>query len=233
MTRLCSALLCLAAAAAPAHGHFIWIVPGEGGTVRLVFSDSPKPDDPALLAKIAHAQLMVRGTDGTLAPPQLKQAKDALEAAVPGTGLREVAAVCQYGVVQRGKAEAFLLKYYAKGFVGVQPERGVPGLFWQSWDKLPLEIVPLEDKGDRSAARVLWHGKPLAEAEFVLLVPGKDKPVEGKTDADGLIALPRPSGGGTYAIRVKHTEAKDGELGGKKYKEVRHYATLTLEIPKQ
>jgi hypothetical protein len=233
MTRLCSALLCLAAAAAPARAHFIWVLPADNWTVRVVFSDTPKPDDPALLAKIVHTQLTVRGADGTQTKAELKPAKDALEAAVPGRGLREVAALCQYGVMQRGKSEPFLLNYYAKGFVGLQPDRGVPALFWQSWDKLPLEIVPVEDKGNRSAARVLWQGKPLAGAEYVVLVPGKDKPVEGKSDADGLLSLPKPAGGGVYGIRVKHTEAREGELGGKKYKEVRHYATLTIGLPQQ
>src|SRR5262249_9805553 len=31
--------------------------------------------------------------------------------------------------------------------------------------------------------------------------------------------------------RVRHTEARAGELDGKAYKEVRHYATLTLPVP--
>jgi hypothetical protein len=50
MMRLCSALVFLALAAAPVRAHFIWILPGNGKAVRVVFSDSPKPDDPALLA---------------------------------------------------------------------------------------------------------------------------------------------------------------------------------------
>src|SRR5260370_15524922 len=112
MMRLCSALLCLAAAAAPARAHFIWILPGEGNAVRIVFSDTPKPDDPALLKKIAHTQLTVRGTDGKEVTLEAKMAKDALEAPAPGAGLREVAALCHYGVAQHGKSEPFLLHYY-------------------------------------------------------------------------------------------------------------------------
>jgi uncharacterized GH25 family protein len=143
-----------------------------------------------------------------------------------------VAAVCQYGVLQRDKSEPFLLNYYAKGFVGMHPAlspKELPGWFTQPWDKLPLEIVPLVGEG-RLAVRVVWQGKPLAGAEYALLVPGEAKPTEGKTDADGKIKLAEPLPTGPYGIRVKHTEAKEGQLAGKAYKEVRHYATLTLTL---
>src|SRR5262249_9389231 len=35
---------------------------------------------------------------------------------------------------------------------------------------------------------------------------------------------------GSYGLRVRHVEAREGELDGKKYKEVRHYATLVFEV---
>jgi hypothetical protein len=233
MMRLSSALVCLAAVAAPARSHFIWIVPEPGDTVRVVFSDAPKPDDPALLKKIAHLQIFLRGADGKVQALESRTGKDALEAQAAGEGPREVAAVCQYGVSQRGSTEPFLLNYYAKSFVGLDKVRGSkepPAVLSQSWDKLPLEVVLVPEKKDPPMLRVLWQGKPLAGAEFVQLVPGKDKPVEGKSDADGLIPLEHPSAAGIYGVRVKHVEAKEGELDGKKYKEIRHYATATAPV---
>ena len=61
-------------------------------------------------------------------------------------------------------------------------------------------------------------------------MPGKDKPVELKTDKEGLFAMERPVKSGIYGIRARYVEKKDGELDGKKYKEVRHYATFTFPI---
>jgi hypothetical protein len=233
MLRLCCTLLGLAAAAAPARAHFLWVLPAEAGGVRVVFSDAPRPDDPDLLKKVAHTEVIVRGAGGQTATSKVTVGKEALEAAAPGEGMRTVAAVCRYGVMQRGKGEPFLLHYYAKGFVEFHPERGpkgIPAAFGQPWDRLPLEVVPVLPEKDRPAVRVLWEGKPLADAEFVLLVPGRDKPVEGKSDKDGLIPLEKPAKPGVYGVRVRHTEAKEGELDGKAYKEVRSYATLTLPV---
>jgi hypothetical protein len=230
---MCSALLCLATVAVPARAHFIWALPDEGDVIRVVFSDSPRPDDPALLKKIAHLQLFVRSENGKVLVLEAHAGKDALEAQAPGEGLRQVAAVCQYGVSQHGGSEPFLLNYYAKSFVGldkVGASKEPSHLLGHSWDKLPLEIVLVPEKKHPAMLRVLWQGKPLAAAEFVQLVPGKEKPVEGKSDADGLIVLEHPTQSGIYGIRVKYVEATEGELGGKKYKEVRHYATATAPV---
>src|SRR5262249_45028947 len=35
---------------------------------------------------------------------------------------------------------------------------------------------------------------------------------------------------GVYAIRVSHIESKTGEVDGKKYQEIRHYATLVVRV---
>ena len=45
-----------------------------------------------------------------------------------------------------------------------------------------------------------------------------------------MVALARPKSPGVYAIRARHVEAKAGEQGGKKYKEVRYYSTLTFPV---
>jgi uncharacterized GH25 family protein len=233
MKRLCCTLLFLAAAAAPARAHFLWVLPGEAGGVRVVFSDTPRPDDPDLLKKVAETEVFVRGAGGQTAQSKVTMGKEALEASAPGEGMRTVAAVCRYGVTQRGKGDPFLLTYYAKGFVGLNLEQSaeeVPAAFGQNWDKLPLEIVPVLPKKTAPFVRVLWRGKPLAEAEYVLLVPGRDTPVEGKSDTDGLVRIEEPTKPGVYGIRVRHVEAKEGEVDGKKYKEVRSYATLTLPV---
>src|SRR5262249_38768772 len=62
-------------------------------------------------------------------------------------------------------------------------------------------------------------------------VPGIDKHVERKTDTDGLFELVEAKAAGIYGIRAALIEPKEGERDGKKYKEVRHYATAAFATP--
>ena len=233
MKRMWSVALLLAAAA-PARAHFVWLLPAEPGAkepgVRLIFSDGLEPDRPELLKKVAHTKLFARGADGKEVAVKAGEGKDALNVALPDGKLYEVAGVCRYGVTQRGSTGPFLLNYYPKAFAGLGRWQRGPEAFLQPWGKLPLEIVPVLD-AEGSAVRVFWQGEPLAGAEVALLVPGEDKPVEGKTDAGGTFLLTAPKKAGLYGVRARHTEKKAGELDGKKYTEVRHYATLVLRVP--
>jgi hypothetical protein len=63
-------------------------------------------------------------------------------------------------------------------------------------------------------------------------LPGLEKPVEGKTGSDGTFSLAAPDAprSGVIAIRASHVEEKAGELDGKKYKSVKHYATFTVNL---
>jgi uncharacterized GH25 family protein len=223
----------LLAAAAPARAHFVWLLPTEPGAkepgVRLVFSDTLKPDRPELLKKVAHTKLFARDQDGTEVPVKAVEGADALDVALPAGKFYSVAGVCRYGVSTHGGSEPFLLNYYPKAFVGLATKPRAKAIV-EPCDVLPLEIMP-EVYAEVPALRVLWRGKPLAGAEVVLLVPGEDKPVEGMTGADGTFPLKEPKKAGLYGARARHVEKKAGELDGKKYTEVRHYATLVVRAP--
>ena len=96
---------------------------------------------------------------------------------------------------------------------------------------MAVERKRLADFGLRSE-RVLWQGKPLADAEVVLLVPNQEKPVEGKSDADGKFILPREAAGkpGLYGLRARHVEKKDG--GTVLYSERSHESyARSFELP--
>lgn len=237
MKRL-SGLLVLSAAlglafAPPLHAHFIWLLPPEKSepAVRMIFSENTQPDRPALLQKIAQTELTVRAAAGKTTSIKHEMAKDAWQASLPVKGFHEVVGVCRYGVVQHVESEPFLLNYYAKTFLGLDDWSHPPALFGSAWDKLPLEIVPVLPKKRQPQLRVLWQGKPLADAKVVLQVPGSEDAVEVKTDKDGIFPLTEPKKGGLYGIRVGHKEDRKGEFDGKKYQEVRHYSTLVLAIP--
>src|SRR5262249_1055003 len=121
---------------------------------------------------------------------------------------------------------SFLLNYYPKAVIGTAgQERKAAGL--KALEGLALQIVPLATSG---VFQVVWDGKPLPEAEVVVLVPGKEKATELKTDKERGFAVTGGQGG-LYGIRARYVEDKAGEQEGKKYKEVRHYATLVMELP--
>lgn len=229
-------LCMLLALAVPARAHFIWLVPdadGKGHSAQLVFSDTLGPDEAVLISKVAQTKLFARaGLKGADVPVTMTPQKHSYRVTVKATeGPILIGGICQYGVLARGKSEPFLLMYYPKLLVkaGATPERG-------SWvsegtERLPLEIVPVV--GTKPQLRVLWRGKPAAGVEVSLVVPGHDDAVEAKTDAQGLVAIVAPKADGTYGVRAKHIEKKAGALNGKKYAEVRHYATLTFPIAKR
>jgi uncharacterized GH25 family protein len=227
MKRWCGVCLLLAVTALPAPAHFVWIVPDQGGAL-VIFSDNLQPDAKVPVTKIAATEVFALGEDGKATALKAVEGKDAYRVEAPGKGVVLVG-VCRYGVVQKGKAEPFLLVYCAKALVGARPRARMTA-FLQPTDRLPLDIVLIATKeiGGEPRARLHWQGKPLAGAEVVVLPPGYDKPLEGKTDKDGTFALARPKEAGLYAIRARHVEAQGGEQGGKKYKEVRYYSTLTF-----
>ncbi|HYT94305.1 MAG TPA: DUF3386 family protein, partial [Gemmataceae bacterium] len=222
MKRCWTVSLLLLVCAAPARAHFVWIVPEKETAALVIFSDSLQPDSDVPIAKIAQTELFARDTDNKTTTLKAMAAKDAYRVVAPAKGASLIGGVCRYGVIQRGKAEPFLLVYHAKTIVGNPPSGG-----WQPWDRLALQIIPVEGI---SRARVLWQGKPLRDAEVIVRAPGQDKEVERRTNEEGIVSLDKATAAGIYGIRARHSEMKAGEEGGKKYKEVRHYATLTFRV---
>jgi hypothetical protein len=226
MKRWCGACLLFCVIALPARAHFVWIVPDQSGAL-VIFSDNLQPDAKVPVTKIAATEVFVIGVGGKTQPLKASLGKDAYRVDAPGKERPAViGGVCRYGVVQKGKADPFLLVYCARALVG-GTLKDSPEEFWQPAQRLPLNVVLIEGK---SKACVLWQGKPLADAEVAVLAPGDAQPAECKTDKDGTVALAGPKVSGVYAIRARHVEAKEGDQDGKKYKEVRYYSTLTFSV---
>jgi uncharacterized GH25 family protein len=229
MRRWSAAFLLLCGFALPARAHFVWIVPDKaagGSDALVIFSDDQKPDANVPVTKIARTELFAVAPGGKLGDLKATEGKDAYRVPAPAKGPVVYGGVCRYGVVQKGKAEPFLLVYCAKALVGATL-RESPESFWKPTGRLPLEIIPIEGK---AMARVLYEGKPVADAEVVIVTPGRAAPVERRTAADGTFQLDRPAADGLCAIRARHVLARAGEEGGKKFNEVRYYATLTFSV---
>src|SRR5947209_7705150 len=117
MNRFLGAMALLLGMTVPAWGHFVFLLPSEGGrTVRAVFRDTPAPDRPELLKKIAHTRFSSR-VAGRDFPLKAEAVKSTLERTVAGEGPAWVVGTCTYGVTTRGK-EPILLSYYCKTLVG-------------------------------------------------------------------------------------------------------------------
>jgi uncharacterized GH25 family protein len=218
---LTASLLALAAVSA-ASAHFVWIVPdtSDKGRALVVFSDTLDPDkNPALLDRIAQTRLFVQSADGKDAPVEWKKQETSYTLSLPAANAC-VGGICKYGVTQRGDSKPFLLVYYPKLIVGQ------PG--GKAWDRLDLEMVPTRT-GKGLHIQVLHHGKPApADLEVTLSGPKDQKGVH-KTNARGELDVETPEAG-VYGLRVAHTVNEAGEHEGKKYEQVRTYATLVLTV---
>jgi uncharacterized GH25 family protein len=224
------ALVLLLALAVSARGHFVFILPAEGRKAQVVFSDTLTPDRAELLKKVAHTKFTAR-VDGRDFSLEGSKGKDVLDLEAGGKGPAWVIGVCPYGVVTRGK-EPFLLTYYAKAIVGMKAGDAPAAEFLeQRFASLKLDVVPLLGAKDGPAVRVLWEGKPLAGAEVVLYVPGKDEPVKKTSDKSGLVPLEQAAKGGLYGVRAVHVQKTKGKHDGKSYSSMRSYATLTFPAP--
>jgi Domain of unknown function (DUF4198)/Kelch motif len=217
------------AAATPVKAHFLWIAPDpkpNESQVHVYFSETPAPDDPALLSRLKDLALREISIDGKSHELRTVTGKDSLVAIpVAGAPPQSYALKHTYGLFGHGgehSGEPSLLVYYARMYPAAAQNR------WQApaaEQLLPLEVIPSLAAG-KLTVHVLWQGKPLPGAELKGEAAGERK-IDGTTDAAGAFSVPA-SEPGNYAFRAKHVEAVGGEYQGKKYGSVRHYSTLVL-----
>jgi N-acetylneuraminic acid mutarotase len=219
--RLLGVLLLTGLAATAAQAHFVFVLPAKdaaGATV--VLSDELAPDDGVSMDGVAGLNLFVRDAGGKDVAATLKPGKHALEATLPGTGPRIAFGSVTFGVRQRGESKPFLLAYHPKAVLGaVAADRSAVG------DRLPAELIAVFE-GGKVRFKFLAAGKPVPAAEVTVLKPD-DTRVKVATDKDGWT---EPiAGTGRFGAWARHIVPTAGEHGGKKYDEVRHYATLVID----
>jgi uncharacterized GH25 family protein len=226
MRRFLLTAVALLAGSTCASAHFVFLVPDAASrSVKAIFSDTLKPDDRVSIEKIENTRLFALDASGK--ESTLKWSLDKVGAFGKIEGLGDgavvVAGVTDFGILQRGEGKPFWLKYYAKTCIGnwQAAEKAKLG------DRVPIELMPIVEAG-KVRFLALVAGKPAAKMEISVYAPGKDKVQDLVTDEHGLSA--EFAEAGQYGARFKHTEAKSGEDKGKKYEEVRHYATLVVDF---
>ena len=205
-----------------AWGHFPFIVPeGNGETAKVIFSDSLEPDTNVNIEKLAPTKLTLRDAAGKETPLDWKKGDGFYAVTIPGTGNRVVYGVTDYGVLQKGDDKPFKLVYYPKAVIGTATAKEAT-----IGAKQPLEIVAMGTPG-KVKFRVLAAGKATANLEVTVILPdGAKKALT--TDKQG--DTPEYDATGRYGVYAKLIEAKSGDLGGKKFEEVRAYATLVCDV---
>jgi hypothetical protein len=210
-----------------AAAHFPYLVPDGPSKGKAVFSDSLKPDTAGVAVdRMAATKLVViDGGKATDLAWTLDKAANCYTFDVPGSGSRLVVGTLDYGVLQRGEGKPFFLRYFPKAVFGDIPsaEKATAG------DRVPLELVPVVESG-KLRFKAIAGGKPMVKAEVTVLVPGEEKTKVVATDEHGL--TPEFEKSGIYGAQTRQTFEKVGEHGGKKYEEVRNYATLAVSFGK-
>lgn len=224
MRRFCVSAAALLAFASLGRAHFVFVVPtADGAAAQVVFSETLEPDDAVDVAKIAGLKLSLRDAAGKTTDLTCTPAEHGLKVSLAGSGARVVFGRLDYGVLQKGDAPAFLLRYHPKTILGGLPADG------GKLGDAALEIVPVAEAG-KVRFQVLAQGKPVPEAGMTVLAPG-EKPQQVKTDTDGF--SPPFEQPGRFGVWARHAQPAAGERGGKKYAEVRDYATLVVDLPRR
>lgn len=219
-----TALLIGLALTTTASAHFVFLIDGVGD-VRIIFSDALAPDDAVPIEKVARTKAFAR-VGGKATPLELEKVKDAnaYRVKVPAGEVDAIYASTDYGVLAKGDAKPFLLRYHSKAVPGIlgQPVKNVG-------EPLPVELaVKLE--GRKASFQLLAGGKAVPEAEVTILherLPTA-KATSGKDGWTPAIDVDV----GRYGVVAKHATAKAGEVDGMKYDEVRDYATVTFYVGK-
>lgn len=213
-----------------AQAHFLFIhitPPAEGGrAAEVFFSELAAAGDPQFIAKIAHTQLWAQGKTGDWQSLKVNKAADRLRASVQGSGGVVVVGSCQYGVLARPNQTPFLLRYYPKAMAGSPEELNQR----KPSNKVPFEIMTAIE-GEKIQFMVLREGKPVPKAEFTTVAANLSN--TNLTAGDDGKAVWKPPIPGQYSVYTRWTTKEEGEAKGKKYEEIREFATLAFAWPLQ
>ncbi|MGL6075210.1 MAG: DUF4198 domain-containing protein [Fimbriiglobus sp.] len=221
MIRSLLAFVCTVSFSVAAQAHMVYVVPAKDGqAVTVVFSDSLAADEKVKMDKVAGLKLVARmeGMDSPLACEKGDHSFTAKLTKTPSMTF----GTAVYGLLTKAEKPTLLIYHPKAVFAGADAKSGTIG------SDAVLEIVPSTEAG-KTRFQLLAKGKPVADAEGSVMLPDGTKE-KVKTDKDGY--TPAFEKTGRFAAYLKLTEAKAGEHEGKKYEEVRHYATLVVDVTK-
>lgn len=207
------------ALAAPASAHRVWLEQDASG-VRLYFGEfasNVREASPGLLDKL---DPKVSAVGAAKRPLEVSKTPAAFASAAKlQAGESVVAEDTRYPIsISQGKAGPVRSVY--------QPAaRFVPNLAARE-AVLDLDVVPT---GAPNSFKVIYKGKPLAEAHFALAsVSGWSR--DFKTDGNGVVVAALPWRG-LYVAEVMHTDRTPGKRGEEAYDMATYVTSLTFAHP--
>jgi hypothetical protein len=221
---LTSIFLCLASSQASAHFLFVRITPpAEGGrAAEVTFSDNAQAGDAMFVDKIAHTKLWLQNSSGSFQALAVNKAADHLRSPLPGSGSLAVIGACEYGVLTR--KTSFLLRYFPKAIAGKPEELNR----LQPFKEVPVEIIA-KATPEGLQLQALQDGKPFPGALFQTAVKEGEIGTVMKADNEGKATWKPPAG--DHSLYFSAITKKAGERSGKKYEEIRDFATLAFTWP--
>ena len=221
-----------------ARAHFLFIrigAPAEAGrSAEVFFSEQAEAGDPTFVAKIAHTMLWIQTRPGEFSELPTTKGADRLRASLPSDRSLAIVGKCQYGVLARPKETPFLLRYYPKAVAGnadelnrLTPKREIPFEIQPTFENR----TPESEKSYAGRIRLvaLRNGKPIPNAVFTAVDSDLSEQTI-KADSDGSASW-TPAAPGRYSVYVRETLKEPGVLEGKKYDEIREFATLAITWP--
>ena len=201
-----------------ARAHFLWLTcerdtPAAPPLVQAFLSETPVPAGAEFLRHIEAARITADGQ--VLA---WSKQEDTYKVVLPKPLPKVIDGSCELGVMKRGE-QTFRLLYTAR--VQFEPSSGSDR---ELGDLLRARLVKREKQP--AVVVVRFAGRPAAGA-VVKAYPEAGEPVELSTDQEGRVDCAGVADGRT-ALLIKWIEKAPGELAGKAYSEIRHYATLTV-----
>ncbi|MBA4031902.1 MAG: hypothetical protein C0478_13570 [Planctomyces sp.] len=213
-----------------AQAHFLFVVDGnqsKDGKVHVYFSEEAAADNPALLDKVLGATVWEANLhDDVVKAVKLAHEKGADSlVATPSEKATNAGVFHDYGVMSKGGAEPYLLRYCGRSQT-IANRNG--GKTINDAALLPLEVVA-QRTPEGFVVRTFWQGQPAEGIEVVVDSDKLPSQKEGVSNEQGEIALGKLEDG-LYSLRAKKSLDEPGKLGDKEYKSIRIYSTNSLLI---
>ncbi len=212
---------------APCEAHFLWLVPKNPSCseVESCFNEGPTQEDPKLIQRFDGLPIQTwietdKSIDKRLVLSADKSSVQAIHSGSSAWTLEH-----DYGVVERG-GTSFLLKYHAMALI-CQPQGKEEG------DRIQVSaggitFVP-SLRAKTLSVKILKKNEVFPNATLECQQQGQTR--TAVTDAQGIATFDTVDSG-MCAIKLKGTEAIEGNLDGKAYSEIRTYATACFFVPK-
>lgn len=223
MKRCLSKIYLFIAVAMLAQAHFVFVVPDAAGASAKVFiSEELKPTGEVDLGIISGAQLSLLDSGGSDTKLTMTKGTDAYVIPVSGKGTRVIHGVVDLGFSQSRGPKPHVLIYYPKTILGnAFDSKSILS------EQTPVQIVPIGKPGALTL-KLLVRGKPQPNSEITVILPDATQK-KLKTNGAGQTEVLGQTG--RFGAWARFWEPSPGERKGKKYDELRHYATLVFDAP--